>query len=252
MLNRYQTAVKNLLQLPGAPVTLYDTTSLNLWINTARGQLAGDAECIHVLGTVSTVIGQRPYNFSSISTGVSATTGIQGVIHVRSILYNVASGMQWIDPHPWPYFMYYYLNNPVPVNGPPTTWSQLGQGSAGSGSGSGASGSFYLDPPPDLTYVLNTDVMCYPIDLTDDTTVEAIPYLFTDAVPYLAAWYALLSAQTGARTADAERMYSYYETFRDRARKMSNPSVGRSMYEQSEDPTRLNKLGIVPSTRGGQ
>ncbi len=223
---------------------------MNLWINQARGQLAGDAECIHVLATIPTVVGQRAYNFSSINTGVSATTGIAGVIHVRAITYNVGDGQQWIAPRAWPWFIQYNLNNPVPVNAAPTTWAQLGQGSAGTGSGSNATGSFYTDPPPDLIYTLNVDAICYPIALVNDATVEAIPYLFTDAVPFLAAYFALMSAQTGARYGDAERLYSHYETFRDRARKFSTPAVGRYLYEQSGDPTAINRLGMQPKAAG--
>lgn len=216
----------------------------------ARGQLAGEAECIRVIGTIQTSIGIRNYNFSSINIGTPSATGAAGVIHVRRISYNVASGQKWFAPRGWEYFDLYFLNNPVPVNGPPSEWSQYAQGSSNIGALSGAggafqaTGSFYLDPPPDLAYVLNCDCVCYPIVLAADTDAEAIPYLFTDAVPYFAAYLALLSAQTSARQADAERLFSYYTTFLQRARHFSNPSVNRGMYQQEPDPTRINKLGL--------
>ena len=144
-----------------------------------------------------TIVGTRNYNFSSLNLGVSATTGIQGAIHVRSIRYALASGFQWVAPRPWEWFEFYYLNNPVPSSGPPTNWAQHRQGSAGTGTGSGATGTFYLDAIPDVIYTLHCDAVCYPIPLVDDTTVEALPYLWTDAVPYFAAYLALLSSQTG-------------------------------------------------------
>jgi hypothetical protein len=193
------------------------------------------------------VIGQRNYNFSSITLGAS---GVQGVLHVRRLMYNVASGQKFITPHQWEWFDLYHMNNPVPVNGPPANWAQYGQGGSGQGSitgiGSGTmdSGSFYLDPLPDLVYTLNCDCVCYPIALASDTDVEAIPYLFTDAVPFFAAYYALLTAQMNARLADAERMFNYYQTFLQRARQASNPSVNRTIYQQADDPTRLSKLGF--------
>jgi hypothetical protein len=255
MLTAYQTALQNLLQAPGAPTTLYPTANLTLWINTARGQLAGEAECIRSIGTISTIASQRPYNFSSISFGTSSVTGIQGALNVRRISYNVASGAAWIPPREWEYFDLYYMNNPVPVNGPPARWSQYGQGSATPATGSSATGTFYLDPPPDTVYTLNCDCTCYPIPLVDDTTVEAIPYLWTDAVPFFAAYYAFLTAQTGARMADAERMYGYYKEFLSRARMAANPSVNRSQYEQAPDPASINKLGVQQSrgaAGGGQ
>lgn len=218
--------------------------------------MAGEAECCRVIGTLQTVIGIRNYNFSSINTGVAATTGLQGISHVRRISYNVASGQKWFAPRAWEYFDFYFLNNPVPVNGPPSEWSQYAQGGSGQGSitgigtGSMASGSFYLDPPPDLIYTLNCDCVAYPIALVVDTDVEAIPFLWTDAVPYYAGYLALLSAQTSARQADAERLFSYYTAFVQRARQFSNPSVNRGSYQQSPDPTRINKLGLQPAKAG--
>lgn len=249
MLTQYQTDTQNLLQKPGASTLLYDTASVTRWINIARGQLAGEAECIRIQGTISTVIGQRNYNFSALNTGTPSTSGVQGAIHIRQINYTVASGQQWITSRPWEWFNQYSLNNPVPVNGAPTSWSQYGQGSAGTSTGSAASGSFYIDPAPDAVYVLNCDCVCYPIALVDDTTVEALPYLWTDAVPFFAAYYALLSAQSGARQAEAGRMFEAYSTFVERARKASNPSVQRWQYAQSLDVAQGIKMGV--SQQGG-
>ena len=250
-LTAYQTQLQNLLQLPQAPVTLYPLATLNTWINMARGQLAGEAECIRAIGTLTTVVGQMQYPFSSLNFGTSATTGIQGAINVRRITYSVASGQQWIPPREWEYFDLYYVNNPVPVNGPPEVWAQYGQGAAPPASGgSNATGSFWISPPPDYVYTLNCDCVCYPIPLVTDGTVEAIPYLWTDTVPFFAAYYAFLSAQTGARQADADRMYNYYKEFLNRARQFSNPSVNRSQYEQAADPATINKLGVQRAAGG--
>lgn len=244
MLTSYITKTQQLLQLPGATTPLYSDANVTGWVNTARGQLAGDGECVRKIGTISTVAGQRPYDFSGLNLGVSATNGIAGAILVRRISYGIASGQLWVPPRPWEWFELYALNNAVPQNGPPKMWSQYAQGSAGSGTGSGASGSFYLDPPPDLVYTLYCDSVCYPNALVDDTTVEAIPYLWTDAVPYFAAYLALLSSQTQARQADADRMMKRYEEFKDRARRSSNPSVLRWQSQQSGDPAQAAKMGL--------
>ena len=48
----------------------------------------------------------------------------------------------------------------------------------------------------------------------------------------------------GARRADAEAMFGYYQTFMQRARQFSNPSLLRGNYEQSVDPTMQAKLGM--------
>ncbi len=242
-LTSYQTDLTRLLQNPASPT------------NKARGQLAAEAECIRIRAPLTAVISQQAYDFSSINTGVAATTGIQGVIHVRSLFYGVGTGQQWVTPRSWEWFELFNLNTPVPDSGPPTDWAQYGQGAAppgtSMGAGSAAGGSLYVDPLPDLNYTFTVDCVCFPIALVNDTTVEAIPYLWTDAVPFLAAYYALMSAQMQARRADAEAYFNYYQTFLQRARQAANPSVLRSNYEQSADPVQLNKLGVQQSAGGG-
>ena len=202
------------------------------YINIARGQVAGEGECIRSIGTISTVMGQRPYGFSSIGFGSSATTGINGALNVRRINYTSGSGQIWFASRPWEWFDLLCLNAASPASGPPSTWSQFGQG---------ATGSFYLDPPPDAVYVLNCDCTCYPINLVDNTTVEAIPYLWTDAVAYFAAYLAFLELFQNDK---AQKMFEYYTLFMQRARTFSNPSVNRAQYEQADDPVMLTKLGI--------
>lgn len=253
MLQSYITQTQRLLQNPGAPVTLYSQSDIISYINIARGQLAGEARCIRVLGALSTVAGQRNYNFSSI---VVATGGIGGVLHVRAIRYVAAQGFRWVAPRPWTWFDFYHLNNPTPGMGPPRVWAQYAQGSSGTGalpgSGAGAlsSGSFFIDPVPDQVYGLICDCACYPGPLNADTDPEPIPYLWTDAVPFYAAYYALLSSQTSARMADAERYYEYYTQFVQRARVASTPDVNRYLYEQVPDPTALNQMALPSGGRG--
>lgn len=251
----YRTRVKQLLQNPAAPTSLYATADLDLWINQARGQVAGQGECIRALGTLATVSTQRPYNFTSINIGVVGTTGRAGVINVRSIMLTSGSGQKWITPRPWEWFQLYSMNNTAPTNGAPTSWAQYGQGAGFSAQQpTTATGSLYLDPPPDAIYTLNCDCVCYPQDLVDDTTVEAIPAFWTDAVAYFAAYLALLSAQTSVRMNDAQRMLQLFEEFMARARQFSNPSVLRNQYAQASDSTLINRLGMQPKAaqQGGQ
>ena len=239
MLFNYIKQTQRLLQDPTQAI--FNIGDLQIWINTARGQIAGEAECIRAIGTVSTVVAQREYLFSAINVGVPATTGIEAPINVRRINYGVASGQRRVTHRAWEWFELYYLNNPVPPSGAPKVWAQYAQGSAGVGTGSGASGSFYIDPLPDLVYTLLCDCLCYPAVLTTDATVEAIPYLWTDAVPYYAAYLGYMAAQQSDK---AKELFSQYQLFVQRARKFSNPAVNRTSYEQESDPVQAAKLGL--------
>jgi hypothetical protein len=247
VLTQYTNLTQQLLQNPQATSALYSTSQLQDYINIARGQLAGESESIRVEGTLICTVGQRNYNFSSITLDAA---GVQGAIHVRRIAYGLLNGgRRWVTPRPWPYFDLYYLSSAVVTNGPPLRWAQYGQGSAGSGTitgvgaGSLSSGSFYLDPPPDQTYLLYLDCVCYPIALALDGDPEAIPYLWTDAVPFYAAWYALLTAQNNIRMEDAKAYKDLYDDFVKRARAAANASVNRYMYAQAFDPAQAAKVG---------
>jgi hypothetical protein len=250
MISYYQLQTQRLLQNPAAPTTLYSAADIDSYINIARGQLASDGRCIRRIGTISTTIGnQGPYNFSGITLGDAS---VSGVLHVRSIYAQVGSGLSRLNGRPWPWFQLYHLNNINPQNAPifpGGVWTQYGQGSSGQGAitnvgaGSLSSGSFYVDPPPDLVYTLQCDCVCYPAELTADSDPESIPYQWTDAVPFFAAYYALLSSQSQARLADAERYYNYYETFVDRARNSANPDTNGWQFDQGKDPVQPLKIG---------
>lgn len=242
LLSEYVLLTQRLLQNPAAPESLYSEDDVTSGINTGRRILAGKSECLRVMGTINAVAGQRNYNYADIDLGVSATTGIGGVLNVRRVLYAVGSGYKMAYPRNWEWFDLYALNTPVPQSGAPRIWSQYAQGSTG---------SFYLDPIPDTDYTLSLDCVCYPVDLEDDTTVDAIPQLWNDAVPYIGAYYALLGAQSGQRSDDANRMWERFEEFLKIARESSNPSVNRYLYSQAADPTQGAKVGRAMPGAGG-
>ncbi len=249
----YIPQTRSLLQLPGSESTsIYSDADLTRWINIARGQVAGEGECIRVMGTINTVLGQQVYNFSNINLGVPATNGVQGVINIRSLSCSIGSGQLWMTPRAWPWFSLYNLNTATPQRGTPTEWAQFGQGAAPGTAGSQASvngGSFYVSLTPDDTYQLNCNAVCYPIPLAIEADPEALPYLWTDAVPFFAAYFALMSAQTNARMADAAQMYKgHYNEFMDRARKQATAGVNGWQYQGGGDPAQSAKFG---ATKGG-
>lgn len=237
----YLIQTRSLLQLPGSDSTsLYTDADLTRWINSARGQLAGDSESVRLQATLPTVNGTQVYAFSAFNTGTSSVNGIQGVFNARMILRGVIGGNVMLNAWPWEWFNQYY-NTLVSV-GAPTDWAQYGQG---------AGGSIYLSPVPTTVYTLTIDTVCYPIPLVDDTTVEAIPYPWTDCVPYFAAYLALLSAQMGARSADAIDKFKMYEEFKQRARMYSTPTVLPYQYEQSGTRVPIPAGGVAGITPKG-
>lgn len=241
MLTAYLNATNALLQQPPATAGLYSTGLLTQFINTARGQVAGESEAIRLIGGLSITSAASPqaYPFSSITLG--GVAGVAGVINVRTIWYPSGSGRLWVAPETFEWFSIYELNNAAPAAGPPVVWSQFGQGASAQTSPLPVGGgSVYISPGPDQTYALTLDCVGYPIPLADDTTAEALPYLWTDAVPYFAAYLALLSAQTGMRTQQADAMFKLYELFVQRARKAATSSVLPWQFEQTQAPGGIN------------
>jgi hypothetical protein len=251
VLTQYQTRTNQLLIYPVPPTPLYQTSDITGWVNQARGQLAGESECVRVLGTISLASSTIAYPFTAINLG--GTSGVAGIINVRQMWYDVASGKQRVTSRPWEWFSVYNLNNPVPAPGPPMTWAQFGQGSSAQSSPNPVGGgSVYIDPPPDQSYTAYVDCVCFPSALASDSDPEAIPYLWTDAVPYFSAYLALLSAQSGARMAQAEKMLQLYEQFANRARQYVTPSILPGDYEQQPVIQTPNLLGQAAQTRAGR
>lgn len=223
------------LLLNDASMAKFNRFDLTTYINLARGQLAGEAECLRNYATLALSANVQSYSFSSISLSGS---GISGVFNVRQALIQVNDGLTWIRPRSFEWFTFFRLNNSAPVPAQPNEWSQFGQG---------VTGSIFVSPTPDASYTLNLDTSCYPTNLAADTDVESIPYPWTDAVPFFAAYYALMSA---GKDDEADKMFERYQMWVDRARMMSNATVLPSIYPQSGDPVRANRLGIT--TKGGQ
>lgn len=255
MLTAYLTQTRRLLQLPAAPTTLYTDADLTSYINTARSQLAGEGQCIRSFATQATVAGTNNYLFSGFTIAAAVANGIAGVIHVRSLAYQIGSGQRWIPPRAWEWFNFYVLNDPLSGQsanwGPPAHWAQYQQGTQPvAGTTMKQGGSLYINVPDDI-YTLVADAVCYPLPLAVDGDPEAIPFMWTDAVPYFAAYYALLSSQMQARLADALRYYEIYQEFVKRAREAANPDPMRYQYEQATDITLPSKFGMKPQA-GGQ
>lgn len=230
MLNAYLAQTAALLQNPPAATPLYTQAALTSAINIARFQIAGEGQCIRLLGTVSLSAAQGNAAYSTILA--LPPTGVGDAINVRMIQISVGGVGVFLDSQPWEWFFRYYLTNGQ--TGQPTVWAK---------NGDGVNGQLFVSPVPTATTALQLDCAFLPIALVDDTTAESIPYPWTDCVQYLAAYYALLAAQAQARSADSDRMFARYTEFSVRARNMSTASVLPNQYARS---------GRVPPTASQQ
>lgn len=235
MLAQYETLTLALLQAPSSPVPLIPSTRLDTYINEARQQVAGQGLCVRQYVTLVMTVGQRQYNFSSV-TGLA--TGISGIFNIRQIWVIAGSGQKWLPSRPFEYFSLYAFNNAAPKNGPPGYWAQFGQGT---------SGNFFFDPPPDGPYTLKLDVTAVPVDLTDDSTTEIIPPIWTLAVPFYAAWLGFQSLQ---RSADADKMLERFTQQMGLARRAADPNLITENWSQSPDMMEAGRLGVTQARPG--
>lgn len=128
--------------------------------------------------------GQEVYPFSAVN--LAAFPGVQSIYWVRraSIIFS-----NWRYSTRVYSFTTYNANIrtfPFQYQYAPFFCAQFGRGTAG---------SFYMYPQPSQAYQLEWDCQCLPSDLIDDTSVEAIPMPFTEAVPYFMAHLGYLELQ---------------------------------------------------------
>ena len=208
-LNAYISAVRTLLHDPNAQ--FFTTATLTTFINEARQQIASEGECVRAVPGFSTVALQETYSNSVVS---GPTPDIGALLAIRAISY----GGLTLEARPWDYFNFYMRNLAKPLPGPPKAWSPFS---------TGTNGIFFISPLPADIYNIELDAIWLPINLAADGDPEALPYPWTDAVQFYAAYLALKDSQ---RTSDAERMFALYEDYMLRARGGVVPYPAPSTY----------------------
>jgi hypothetical protein len=206
MLLAYETQIRNLIQAPSSPIPLINTPTIDAAINTARIQLAADAECIRVPASLALAAFSESYPFSTIHFSVGVT-GVSSAIAVRLAQINGNP----LEMRPWEWFANYYQGDGA--SGQPTLVAQQGQGT---------SGTLFFHPMPDAAYTALLDVAALPLPLDDDATPEAIPVPWQDAVSFYASWLVLMNLQ---RQADANAMLARYKEMTRRGRQETTPTV---------------------------
>lgn len=130
-----------------------------------------------------TVVGQEVYPYPS---NVLLSAGIQNVIQVKSVAVNWGGVNGSSKPmlEQWSFtkyqaFLGYYGPN---LQGNPAVWTSY-------------QNSVAMRPVPSSVWPIQLDAICSVVDLVDDTSVEALPFPYTDSVKYYAAYLAYMNSQ---------------------------------------------------------
>lgn len=213
-----------------ATVAAGAVTTINI-TNAGTGYVAPPTITITGVGTgatasatlsaaVKTVVAQENYSFSTWNIIIQATNpGVQSIIGVQTISVSWGSQKPTLGRISWSDMQAYLRAYNIGYLNYPTYWAQYGQG---------VNGTATLWPIPSVVTQLDVDCYCLPITLTSDASVEAIPYPWTDAVPYYAAYLAYLNAQ---RKDDARYYLGEYKRLMAEGRMFVSPSVVPSFYD---------------------
>jgi hypothetical protein len=236
MLNSYLQRTQLLLSDP--KMERYNLFDLTDYVNQARFQVAAEGRCIRSYASLALVALQRSYPFSAV-TGLQA--GVSSIYHIRQAWLQIpgTNGQVQMFSRPFDWFGLFALNNAVPPDGQPERWTQYGQGAAG---------SIFVDPLPDLPYTLTVDALGMPATLTSDASPEAIPDIWTLAVPFYAAWWALQGAAQGDA---ADKMMQRYQEQLMLARAAATPDLTPESWSQAPDAEQTNRLGVQTTRSAG-
>lgn len=215
-LSAYITATQRLLHDTNA--IFYSQNDLVAYINEGRTQIAAEAMCVRVLppsinpGQNQTALGVEVVTFASVNPIIQANfPGVDSILGVITIAVSQGQTIKPVlDQKPWSEFQALYRSYNIGLENYPTVWAQYGQG---------ASGSVYMWPIPSGSYPMDWDCYCLPAAMSSDSDPEVIPYPWTDAIQYYAAYKAYLNAQ---RPDDAQAMFDQFTLYMKRGTAFSN------------------------------
>jgi len=186
-------------------------------ISFTGGSEVTPATASPVINCVNTVANQEVYTFASVNAFARLTSGVDSILFVSSVAVSWGALKPTLKQWNWDDLQAFIRSYPV-VSGQPAIFAQFGQGEGG---------SIYLQPVPTQAAAMEWNCVCTPVDLVDDTTPEAIPYPWTDAVPFFAAYLAMLTAR---RPIEAKGMRDVYDDTMKRSRSQSESSMVEDFY----------------------
>ena len=172
--------------------TKFDDTFLIYTINQARANLVYLSRCTRSWTTISLQQGKEWYPFSLVLQALQATGDEFGnTLPAKAILTILNLTIQYsssplrisLEYLPWSQFNAIYRAFPIQIY--PTIWSMYGYQ------------QFIVAPIPSQTYILEVDCLWLPNDLVNYTDTEtAIPQPWSDAIPIVASYWALINEQS--------------------------------------------------------
>jgi hypothetical protein len=205
VLTDYQAQTQNLLNDAGSQVFRIET--LTNYINRARRRIAAGSGCVRIIPEgVKTQAGQERYDFKDWTANVQVYPGVREILAVRTLAIAIGPGSGAWKP----------VWNRVPFSDFQARFRIWNGAWVGTISypgfyaqyGFGIGGSLYLAPIPSQVQPMELDCTCMPFPLMTDNDPEALVYPWTDAVPYFAAYLAMLQQQ---RIQDADAIRKIFE-----------------------------------------
>lgn len=151
---------------------------------SVTGNGTGATVSLTVGGVNKLTASQEVYPFSSVS--VASLPGADVIHMIRSISLIYSNYRFSLPVYPFSDYQAKIRNYPFQYTWVPAFASQFGQG---------ASGSFYVYPIPSQAYQFELDCTIIPADLTTDSSTEALPAPWTEAVQYFTTHLCMLELQ---------------------------------------------------------
>lgn len=179
--------------------------TLTSYVNRARRRIASASGCCRVLIRAKTQANQEEYKFSDWTSIAQMEPGIREILAVRTLAIAIGPGEGAWKPA-WNRLVWSDFESRFRI------WNRAWVGTISypgfyAQYGFGVGGSLFLAPIPSQVQPMEMDCSCQPLPLENDDDVEAIPYPWTDAVSYFAAWLCLIQQQ---RREDAMAMLQIF------------------------------------------
>jgi len=211
-LNAYLAQTSRLLHDPNN--VTFSVPDLTAYINLARGQIAVGSQCVRQPDTVNTITSQETY-----AMPIPSTPGVGQAFAVLNIAVNWGTAYQpVISRYTWADFQAYFRIFGGTQTGFPECFAIQGRGVAQ---------IVYLFPIPSSVLATQWDCLHTVLAINSDTDPEAIPYPWTDCIPYYAAYFALINAQ---RYQEAKGMFAIFKLISQTANANTSPLFTATPY----------------------